>query len=78
MRKITYTEMHCADCKFHKSKLFRHVRIGENTYQHFCQHPTVGSESFLMGETGRYIGSKDIVPQWCPLLPQVTPQGEGE
>lgn len=78
MKTYTYTETHCADCEYHKSVMVRHVRIGENEYAHYCQHPSSLTEFEATGTMdlrGRWIGSKDIVPDWCPLLPQN--QGSG-
>ena len=78
MKTITYTETHCADCQFHKAILWKHVRVGKNTYHHYCQHPqslTDSERSFLSNMSGRWIGEKDIVPDWCPLLPQNKEEG---
>ena len=76
MKTYIYSETHCADCEFHKSVMWMHVRIGENKYNHYCQHPTMLTDfesTSVLELRGRWIGDEDIVPDWCPLLAQNQP-----
>ena len=71
---LTYSERTCSFCKWHDKV---GIRFGQfsNDYEYYCHHPDVVREDRSFGLcpcTGRYIGTAEHVPSWCPVTNRKT------
>jgi hypothetical protein len=39
--------------------------------KHYCAHGIAPAEANTLGVPGRFIGTEDITPRWCPHMDKV-------
>lgn len=62
-----HTTLHCNACDYHHP--FPDGPADDPIYQHYCEHPDVlekGQTDKKFDTRGRWIGSSDETPVWCP------------
>lgn len=65
--KWTLNQEVCFPCKWHHNHLYIASRT-KSVYHRYCAHPAnVTSELPGMGR-GRFIGTTEIRPAWCPIV----------
>ena len=64
-----HTTLHCNACDYHHP--FPDGPADDPGYQHYCEHPNVLEKKRTdkkFDTRGRWIGSSDETPEWCPEL----------
>jgi hypothetical protein len=74
----SHTQQICGMCEYLRTRTLRHGTFS-NDYQHYCMNPALVNPELPAAiqakelERGRYIGTEDETPKWCPFLQSNAP-----